>query len=285
MCRSPRYPQRNPNPRAYELSGSKISEASLSFSLRRASFRSSYSSLNMGYSPENTIGFTSLNPFRGLSVGARKFVTVSPIFVSTTVFIAATIYPTSPGIRASRFSLAILKCPTSVTVYTFSVDQKRIWSSFFTVPSYIRTFIITPTYLSKKESKISALRGLSGSPWGGGITSTIRSRSSSMPIPSFAEVSTAFSASRPRLFSILFFVPSISALGISILLITGIISRSFSRARYMFAMVCASTPWDASTRSRTPSQAARARETSYVKSTWPGVSIRLNTYSSPFCAV
>ena len=32
-------------------------------------------------------------------------------------------------------------------------------------------------------------------------------------------------------------------------------------------------PWAASTSSTAPSQAASERETSYVKSTWPGVSI------------
>ena len=43
------------------------------------------------------------------------------------------------------------------------------------------------------------------------------------------------------------------------------------------ARVCASTPWLASTTSSEPSQAARERLTSYEKSTWPGVSIRLRT--------
>ena len=38
-------------------------------------------------------------------------------------------------------------------------------------------------------------------------------------------------------------------------------------------------PWLASTRRTTPSQAARLRDTSYPKSTWPGVSIRLMTWS------
>ncbi len=42
------------------------------------------------------------------------------------------------------------------------------------------------------------------------------------------------------------------------------------------ASVCASTPCDASTISSAPSQAASDRVTSYEKSTWPGVSIRLS---------
>ena len=47
-------------------------------------------------------------------------------------------------------------------------------------------------------------------------------------------------------------------------------------ARLALETVCASTPWVASTTSTAPSHAARERETSYVKSTWPGVSMRLN---------
>ena len=86
--------------------------------------------------------------------------------------------------------------------------------------------------------------------------------SSSTPVPSRADTSTDFSASRPRLFWMLSLVRGMSALGMSILLMTGRISRSFSRARYMLAMVCASTPWLASTMRSTPSQAASARDTS-----------------------
>ena len=71
--------------------------------------------------------------------------------------------------------------------------------------------------------------------------------------------------------------PSGSACGRSILLTTGSNSRLFSIARYAFATVCASTPWAASTTSTAPSHAWSERETSYVKSTCPGVSIRLRT--------
>ncbi len=65
------------------------------------------------------------------------------------------------------------------------------------------------------------------------------------------------------------------AAGRSILLSTGMIVRSFSSARYRLARVCASMPWAASTTRMVPSHAARERDTSYVKSTWPGVSIML----------
>ena len=64
-----------------------------------------------------------------------------------------------------------------------------------------------------------------------------------------------------------------SAAGRSILFSTGMIVRSFSSARYRFASVCASMPCAASTSRIAPSHAASDRETSYVKSTCPGVSI------------
>ena len=67
-----------------------------------------------------------------------------------------------------------------------------------------------------------------------------------------------------------------SALGRSILLITGITSSPWLIARYAFANVCASTPCEASTTSSAPSHEASERETSYEKSTCPGVSIRFN---------
>ena len=54
----------------------------------------------------------------------------------------------------------------------------------------------------------------------------------------------------------------------------GIISKSFSNAKYKFEIVCACILCAASTISKAPSQAAIERETSYEKSTCPGVSIR-----------
>ena len=63
------------------------------------------------------------------------------------------------------------------------------------------------------------------------------------------------------------------------------ISSPFEIARYAFASVCASTPWLASTTSSAPSQLASERDTSYEKSTCPGVSIRFSWYQSPSCAL
>ena len=69
------------------------------------------------------------------------------------------------------------------------------------------------------------------SPLGEGICSTIASRTSSMPIPAFAEINGASSAGRPIMSSISFFTTSGCAAGRSILLITGITSRLLSIAR------------------------------------------------------
>ena len=49
--------------------------------------------------------------------------------------------------------------------------------------------------------------------------------------------------------------------------------------------VCAWMPCDASTTRIAPSHAASERDTSYVKSTWPGVSIRFSSYVWPSGAV
>ena len=63
------------------------------------------------------------------------------------------------------------------------------------------------------------------------------------------------------------------------------ISSPASSARKRFESVCAWMPCDASTTRIAPSHAASERDTSYVKSTCPGVSMRLNSYASPFCAL
>ena len=83
-----------------------------------------------------------------------------------------------------------------------------------------------------------------------------------MPTPCLAEISGQPSQSRPISSSISPFTTSGWALGRSILLMTGRISRSCSRAMYTLASVWASMPWLASTTSTAPSQAASARETS-----------------------
>ncbi len=110
------------------------------------------------------------------------------------------------------------------------------------------------------------------------MRSTIASRTASTPWPVFAETRSTRSGSSPTSSASSRAAPSGSACGRSILFTRGSSSRSFSIARYAFATVCASTPWAASTTSTAPSHAWSERETSYVKSTWPGVSIRFSSW-------
>jgi len=107
-----------------------------------------------------------------------------------------------------------------------------------------------------------ACSGFSGSPVGAGIVVTIFSKTSSILILFLAEISGASLQSMPITFSISSLTTSGMALGKSILLMTGKISKSCSNAKYVLANVCASTPWDASTMRSAPSQAARLLETS-----------------------
>ena len=132
---------------------------------------------------------------------------------------------------------------------------------------------------------MSARSGASESPDGGGTRSTIASRSSSQPVPSFAETNSTSSREKPITSTSSCATRSGSADGRSILLTTGMMvsplpspaAVSCPRAMYTFASVCASIPCEASTTSNAPSHAASARETSYVKSTCPGVSIRFSS--------
>jgi hypothetical protein len=90
---------------------------------------------------------------------------------------------------------------------------------------------VTPRYGSYQESKRRAFKGAFGSPDGGGIAVTIRSRSSSIPIPILAEVRTASPAGMPTTCSICSRARSGSADGRSILLMTGTIARLLWIAR------------------------------------------------------
>ncbi len=113
-------------------------------------------------------------------------------------------------------------------------------------------------------------------PPGAGIRSTIASSTSDTPSPVFAEIRRTWSGVSPISSETSRAAPSGFADGRSILFTTGTISRLFSIARYAFATVCASIPCAASTTSSAPSHAWSDRETSYVKSTCPGVSIRFS---------
>ena len=109
---------------------------------------------------------------------------------------------------------------------------------------------------------MSACSGAWGSPRGAGMRRTISSSSSGTPSPVLALTSAASCASMPMISSISFLTRSASAEARSILLMTGSTVRPCSTAVWQFATLCASTPWEASTTSSAPSQAARLRDTS-----------------------
>lgn len=111
-------------------------------------------------------------------------------------------------------------------------------------------------------SNIKPCNGRFLSPLGGGIISTILSTNSLIPTPVFALVNTISSSLKPIKSISSFFTFVISALGKSILLITGIIVKLFSSAKYKLARVCASIPCVASTTKIAPSHDARLRDTS-----------------------
>ena len=139
--------------------------------------------------------------------------------------------PTSPTDSSGTTSRSGRKTPTSSTSASRPVPIARIFMRGSSFPSMIRTSEVTPRYGSYQESKSRAFKGASGSPFGGGMSRTIRSRSSSMPMPIFAEVRTASSAGIPTTCSICSRARSGSAEGRSILLMTGTITRLLWIAR------------------------------------------------------
>ena len=82
------------------------------------------------------------------------------------------------------------------------------------------------------------------------------------PVPSFAEHRMASSGSEPQIMLYLLLYPVDIGRGQVDLVDHRDDGESCSMAAYRLAMVWASTPWEASTRRSTPSQEARARDTS-----------------------
>ena len=121
ICKSPRNPQRKPNPRATEDSGWNVREASLSCNFSREALKSSKSSLSIGYTPAKTIGFTSSNPSIASEQGLSICVMVSPTFTSREVLIPEMIYPTSPVRNSLRGDISNFNTPISSASYSLPV--------------------------------------------------------------------------------------------------------------------------------------------------------------------
>lgn len=119
-------------------------------------------------------------------------------------------------------------------------------------------------------------------PFGAGMRVMIVSNICSIPCFAMAEVKSTSRSSKPVLSSNSrnVWLTSSSFMTKSILVKTGIIYKPCSTASLKCAIVCACNPWRTSISSSTPSEACRLRDTSYWKSTWPGVSIKLIKYRS-----
>ena len=162
---------------------------------------------------------------------------MSPIFVSLIFFSPGIRKPTSPAMRSSLVFAVGAKTPKDSTSVVFFVAINLTAIPFFNIPSNTLTSRTTPWYKSYHESTIKTFRGAFFLPLGSGILTIIASSTSFIPIPCLALTKIESEESICRTSSICFFTFSGSALGKSILLITGIILRSCSMARFIFAMV------------------------------------------------
>ena len=137
MCNKPRNPHRKPKPSACEVSNSKVSEASLSWSLSIQSLNSSKSSVTTGKIPANTIGLTSSKPLMA-GAGFAALMMVSPTFTSLAFLIPVIKYPTSPHCTDFCSCMVSLRIPTSSAPYSRSVETNLIFSPLFMLPFKIR---------------------------------------------------------------------------------------------------------------------------------------------------
>ena len=164
-------------------------------------------------------------------VGRATSVMVSPSFASDTRLMLATTKPTSPTPSSVTGMALGENTPRLSTSWSSPAAIRRIFIFGRITPSITRTTITTPRYGSYHVSKISALSGASGSPAGGWKRVTMASRMSRVPVPSFALARMAVLLSSPMMSSICRLHSSGWALGRSILLMTGMISRLLSTAR------------------------------------------------------
>ena len=130
-----------------------------------------------------------------------------------------------------------LKMPTSSTLVRRPVAMARSGSSLRKLPSRTRTKATTPRYWSYTESKMSARGDPPASPCGGGMRLTIASSTAGTPSPVLAEICRMSERAHPMTLAISSARLSGSAPGRSILLSTGMISRSFSSAKSVLARV------------------------------------------------
>ena len=153
------------------------------------------------------------------------WVTVSPTFTSVAVLIPEMMYPTSPVESCWVGTISIFNTPTSSAAYSIPVCTNLTLSPFFMTPFSTLHNVIIPRKELKIESKISACNGALVSPVGEGIRLMIASSMSGTPSPVFPLARMMSFGSQPMRSTISSSTSSGIAFGISILLITGIISK------------------------------------------------------------
>ena len=125
-----------------------------------------------------------------------------------------------------RGIISIFKTPTSSASYSMPVLKNFTLSPFRITPFSILKYAIIPRKELNTESKINACNGASGFPSGCGIRSTTARKTFSIPSPVLPLARIISFLSHPINSTISSSTSSGIALGMSILLITGIISRS-----------------------------------------------------------
>ena len=176
------------------------------------------------------MGLTSWKPSIALEQGLLTWVMVSPTLTSLASLIPLMIYPTSPVDNSALGTISIFSTPTSSASYSIPVLKNLTLSPLRMLPFSILKYAMIPRNELNTESKIRAWSGASGSPSGHGTRSTTALRMSSTPSPVLPLARIMPSRSQPMSSTISSSTSSGIALGMSILLMTGIISRSWSMA-------------------------------------------------------
>ena len=164
------------------------------------------------------------------SHGVSIWVTVSPTFTSVAVLMPEMIYPTSPVDSCEEGIMSIFNTPTSSAVYSMPVCTNFTLSPFLITPFSTLQSVMIPRKELKMESKMRACSGAFTSPFGAGMCLTMASSISGTPSPVFPLARMMSSGSHPMRSTISSSTSSGMALGMSILLMTGMISRLWSMA-------------------------------------------------------
>ncbi len=167
-----------------------------------------------------------LYPSNGVAAGYNELVSVSPTVHSLTSLKPVATYPTCPAYKVLTGVGVGLNIPNSTISASLSEDMTRILSVSLMLPSVALTYPIMPLYESYKESNIRARKSVSVEPTGLGILSITSFKISNAPVPSFADTNKSSSSVNPKTCINSDATLSGSAWGKSILLITGINTKS-----------------------------------------------------------